>query len=223
MTLYAGTLASAASATSYIAGAVSTGAGTSTIAPGGVGTIGTLDLGSTLALTGTATLNFDISGSSSDQLNVTSTLTETGTPTITLGSGNTYTRGMTYTLANYATSTVPTFTDTAPSGFTFSITSTQIQLLPIVTTDTWSPGTPPNSTASGTWDINTTPNWTIAGTSGSYYNEGDNVIFNDIGSLTSGAVTVASGGVNPGSVTFGNNTTAYTFSGGPIGGVGRSP
>jgi autotransporter-associated beta strand protein len=59
-------------------------------------------------------------------------------------------------------------------------------------------------------------NWN--GRSGGYYKDNDAVTFDDTpGSPQS--VTVAAGGVAPGSVTFANNQYAYTLSGGPITGL----
>ncbi len=69
VTLNGGTLASASSGT--ISGPVAAGYGLHTIAPGGIGALGTLNLGGTLTLSGNTTLAFDINAASADRLNVT--------------------------------------------------------------------------------------------------------------------------------------------------------
>jgi fibronectin-binding autotransporter adhesin len=213
VTIAAGTLASASGVTSYVAGAVSS-LGSGTIAPGGVGTIGTLDLLSTLSLKTGDTLNFDVSGTSYDQLNITGAISEAGSPSLTLGSGNTYTRGMTYTLATFASSPNLGFTDTNPAGFSWNITNTQIQLVSVVATDTWTGAT------SAHWNTSDA-NWNTTAP-GTLYVEGDAVVFGDGASNTSITVDAvgANGGVSPKSVLFTALNTNYSFSGGPIGGVG---
>ena len=79
-------------------------------------------------------------------------------------------------------------------------------------TDTW-------ATTSGTWDL-TTGNWTGGTPVGSLYKDGDSVIFGNLSS--SATVTVAPGGVSPGSITISNSSNTYTFTGGAIGGGGSS-
>ena len=66
------------------------------------------------------------------------------------------------------------------------------------------------------WDVNTTANF--SGSPSGMYNDCDNVTFDSTGINTN--ITVASGGVAPGSLVFANTTgTNYTVSGGPIQGT----
>jgi hypothetical protein len=73
-----------------------------------------------------------------------------------------------------------------------------------INNDTWS-----NNTGNNLWDASTSNNWTINGNVGSY-TDGDNVVFAG-GGMNSGVGTViiAANGLNPGSVTFSNNTGTY--------------
>jgi len=61
--------------------------------------------------------------------------------------------------------------------------------------------------SSSDWDINTTPNWSG---DAPVYTDGANVTFSTAG-LT--AVTIAAGGVGPGSTTFAGNAQNFTFTG----------
>src|SRR5581483_9733669 len=93
---------SAASGT--ISGSVSAGTGSHTLAPGGIGAIGTLNLGSTLALSGNSTLNFDISGTNTDLLAITGAVSIlSGKPSISIATSGSLTAS-TYVLASYAPS-----------------------------------------------------------------------------------------------------------------------
>jgi autotransporter-associated beta strand protein len=66
----------------------------------------------------------------------------------------------------------------------------------------------------GVWDVSSTANFASGGTA-TVFNNGDVVVFND--TTPNNNVTVAAGGVRPGSpLTFANNAVAYTISGGPI-------
>ena len=69
-------------------------------------------------------------------------------------------------------------------------------------------------TVSNAWDIQTTTNWLNPSGVQDYYYDGRNVTFGDSAANTNIAITA--GGVAPASVTFTNNTTPYTLSGGPI-------
>ncbi len=60
VTLNGGVLASLAGVTNSIGGAVVAGTGTHTIAPGGLGTIGTLNIGLGLTTSSNTTLDFDL-------------------------------------------------------------------------------------------------------------------------------------------------------------------
>lgn len=70
--------------------------------------------------------------------------------------------------------------------------------------------------ANGTWDA-ATPNWNVGSYAGTYGN-GDFVTFAD--GASNPGIALAGGGVSPGSVTVSNTSTAYSFSGGSIGGSG---
>lgn len=72
-----------------------------------------------------------------------------------------------------------------------------------------------DGSVNGTWDVGVTANWS----GGTPFSTGADVIFDD---TATGAtmVTVASGGVLPGSVTVNNSTQSYTFGGDAIGGSG---
>jgi autotransporter-associated beta strand protein len=105
------------------------------IAPGGIGSIGTLNLGSTLALNSNSTLNFDINGSTDDQLDVTGAVSIlSGTPHIALSTSGTLSG--TYTLANFASSVGLSNSSfslpTAPTGYAWHVSTTSIMLAPTI-------------------------------------------------------------------------------------------
>jgi autotransporter-associated beta strand protein len=218
VTLAAGTLASAPNVASYILGNVSTGAGVSFIAPGGNGTIGTLDLGGSLTLTGTSTLQFDINGSTYDSLALISagTLSVSGTPAITLSAtGNLSGK---YVLATYPTSSVSNTSFTlpsAPAGFSWNVTSTDIELDPASLTWNVNPGLSGN--VSGAWDTaaHTPKQWIDQNSIASDYASGDGVTFTDYtvsgNASVSGTITIATGGVTPSAMLINNSSTTYTF------------
>ena len=73
-----------------------------------------------------------------------------------------------------------------------------------------------SGSTNGVWDVNATANF--SGSSSGMYNDGDNVTFDNTGITTN--ITVASGGVAPGSLVFSNTIgTNYALSGGPIQGA----
>lgn len=61
------------------------------------------------------------------------------------------------------------------------------------------------------WDIATTSNWQLADTTPVTFENGDSVTFDDTAS--SGAVTLSGVTISPDSITFANNSLAYTISG----------
>ena len=74
-----------------------------------------------------------------------------------------------------------------------------------------------------TWTGAANQSWSLAGSdanwaggSGNAYTDGIAVTFSDSGAHHN--ITIAGGGVQPGSVTFTNNTTSYSFTGGAISG-----
>jgi autotransporter-associated beta strand protein len=96
-----GTLAN--TGTNSIAGPVSGGYSTAnTIAPGGIGQIGALNLQSTLGLTGSSALHFDVYGSNNDALNIAGVLTVFGQPKIQIATSGTLSGD--YQLASFAAS-----------------------------------------------------------------------------------------------------------------------
>ncbi len=66
---------------------------------------------------------------------------------------------------------------------------------------------------SNAWDIQTTQNW-LNSSGTQTYSDGSDVTFGD--GTANPSIAITAGGVSPASVTFTNNTTPYTFSGGPI-------
>ena len=100
VTLHGGTLASAT--VGSIAGAVNAGSAAHVIAPGDLGTLGTLTLGSTLTLNSNSTLSFDLSGATSDLLALTGTLSASGLPALAVSTSGTLAGD--YTLATFASS-----------------------------------------------------------------------------------------------------------------------
>ena len=54
-------------------------AGPTTIAPGGIGAIGTLAIGGNLSLKSSSTLDFDLAGGTADSLTIGGSLSVTGT------------------------------------------------------------------------------------------------------------------------------------------------
>jgi autotransporter-associated beta strand protein len=156
LTLMGGTLATVPGLAVSVSGNVWAGTAPSAaayqIAPGGIGSIGTLSIGGQLGLSSNSTLDFSISGTSSSLLNVVGALSETGTATIDLNtSGN---LSPSYTLATFGgnNSSQPlAFTVVgAPQNYVLSIGSNDLVLGP-AGAPTWT------STASGSW--NTGSNW----------------------------------------------------------------
>jgi len=73
-----------------------------------------------------------------------------------------------------------------------------------------------NGLANANWDA-ITANWTVGGYRGTY-SDGDFVTFAD--GASNPGISVAGGGISPGSITISNNSTTYNFSGGSSGGSG---
>ena len=151
VTLNGGTLASGSVGT--IAGPVIAGASSHMIAPGGVGTIGMLALGSSLSLNGNSTLDFDINGGSYDLLNIAGILSESGTALVALNT--TGTLAPSYTLATFASSPGLSFSGAGlPAGYALTTTNNDL-ILALSSTGpaTWQFAT------SGSW--NTGSNWSF--------------------------------------------------------------
>jgi fibronectin-binding autotransporter adhesin len=214
--LNSSTLASASGGvTSYVAGNVSLASGSNIIAPGGNGAtnnIGTLDIGGSVALSGSTTIDIDLSGGSADQLNLSS-VSITGTPTVNIDNAN-------GPSGNFVVATYPTtaglsnssfnFTNT-PSGYAWDVTSTEIELIqqqPPANV-TWHV-TPVSGSVSGTWDT-ATGNWVGGSPVADLYKSGDTANFNDISGGTSGLISIVSGGVTPFATIINNTNTSYSF------------
>jgi len=215
VTLNSSSLSSLPAANTYIAGSVSVGTGNNIITPGGNGTlnsVGTLDIAGALSLNASSTLDFDLSGNTSDQLNLGS-LSIIGKPTINIDnasgpSGN-------FVLATYAanaglSSSSFNFTN-IPTGYTADVTSTEIELLATgnPANVTWNV-TPSAGSVSGTWN-NTSGNWTGGSPVNNLYKSGDTANFDDISGGASGLISVTSGGVQPLNTIINNSNTSYSF------------
>jgi autotransporter-associated beta strand protein len=72
------------------------------------------------------------------------------------------------------------------------------------------------SAGNGTWNTSQTNTWkSTSGGAAAVYGDGDPITFDSTGTNTN--ITVAGGGVNPGTISF--NSGTYTIGGGPIGGT----
>jgi fibronectin-binding autotransporter adhesin len=224
VTMNGGVLASSVTGGS-ISGNVISGSGAHTIAPGGLGTIGTLDIGG-LTSTSLTTLNFDLGSGSGEITN--GDLLMLGSGTINLGAGTKINFGVDPTTVgddyrliggdisgiNLGNFNLPS----APGSLAYELNSSvdpgYIDLMVItIPTLTWNNA---GGTGDGvTWDISNNQNWSNSGTPFTYADP-DHVIFNDVNNGNY-QVNITPGGVQPGSVVV-NTTGTYTFSGGGIGG-----
>jgi len=220
VTLTGGVLASGT--TGSISGNVSAAA-SSVIAPGGVGTIGTLSLGGLSTVAG-ATLNFDLGTgtgtiTNGDLLNLGSgTIVIASSTNITLGSdpgisaaGNDY-ELIGGTISGISTSSFSL--PAAPAGVAYSLSKIG-GFIDLVVSSTGPVSLTWNNTGAGsptdgvTWDT-TNNNWNN-GSSVTTYNDGTLVTFNDTNN-NHYAVTLTST-VSPGSVTVNNSLGNYTITG----------
>jgi fibronectin-binding autotransporter adhesin len=191
------------------------------VAPGTVGTAGTLSVGNQLSLTN-AVLEFDLGATpaaTSDRLSVTGNLVLSGTTRIelklsggALASGSypliTYTGALTGTVANLS------LTGLAGSPGTLSFSGGALVL---TVASTRAPDALVWRGSGSAWDVATSQNWLLGGTPATFVT-GDAVRFDATGAA-SATVSLATE-VFPASVTF-DATTAYTVSGaGVIGGAG---
>jgi fibronectin-binding autotransporter adhesin len=227
---------------SVVVGNVVTKSG-STLAPGNGDTGSTNFNGNLNAVAGTVLSYFfgtpdtqlSPSAGISSQINVTGTLTLPTSGTVTLNLNNNNNAGSqgslglgTYDLFNYGAlaggngNFNSTFqVGTSPlsgDSYTFVDDTLDDQIdLDIVSGTTtnliWT-----GSSDGKTWDVNTTPNWInqATGLTADFANT-NNVTFNDANAGGHYAVTIAAGGVLPGTVTVASTST-YTFSGAGIGG-----
>ncbi|MGA2443220.1 MAG: autotransporter-associated beta strand repeat-containing protein, partial [Tepidisphaeraceae bacterium] len=225
VTLNGGVLASGT--TGSISGNVLAGTGSHTIAPGGIGAVGSLTIGG-LTSSNVTTLNFDLGTGSGEITN--GDLLTLGSGTVSIGSGTLMTFGGTpvsgddYRLIGDTSSgavvnaiTLSNFTlPTAPAGLTFALSnSVDAGYIDLVVTPSGPATLTWNNTGAGsptdgvTWDT-TNNNWNN-GSSATTYSNGAAVTFNDTNNGHY-AVTLTST-VSPGSVTVSNSLGNYTFSG----------
>jgi autotransporter-associated beta strand protein len=157
------------------------------------------------------TMNFNLTSTTNDVLNISGSLTLNGNPTLNLALTGFKPSG-TYRLINYsgAIQGGGSFTLVPPAGSaeTFTLdTSTPGQVnLDVVGSSlnlTWMGDGSANS-----WDL-TSPNWAGAA---SVYVAGDNVVFNDTGSSVPD-ILISSSTLYPSSVVISNNLDYYVFDG----------
>ncbi|MGA2441113.1 MAG: autotransporter-associated beta strand repeat-containing protein, partial [Tepidisphaeraceae bacterium] len=225
VTLNGGILASGT--TGSISGNVLAGSASHTIAPGGIGTVGSLTIGG-LTSTNLTTLNFDLGAGSGEIIN--GDLLTLGSGTVSIGSGTLMTFGGTavwgddYRLIGDTSSgavvdaiTLSNFTlPTAPSGLTFALSnSVDAGYIDLVVAAagpvslTWNNIGAGSPTDGVTWDT-TNINWNN-GSAATTYSTGALVTFNDTNNGHY-AVTLTST-VSPGSVTVNNSLGDYTITG----------
>jgi autotransporter-associated beta strand protein len=239
VTLNGGILASGT--TGSISGNVIAGAASHTIAPGGVGTVGSLTIGG-LTSTNLTTLNFDL-GTGTGEITNGDRLT-LGAQTVSIGSGTLMTFGGTpvggddyrligdtsfravvdaIPLANFSLS-LPG----APAGLSYSLSKTVdpgfIDLVVVTPADlTWNNAAGSAPSDGRTWDVSN-KNWNNGTVAAVAYADGSNITFNDAnnsGANPNAYNVTLNTLVNPGSVTINNTTGNYTISGaGTIGGAG---
>ena len=187
-----------------------TDSSTSTILPGGSGTVGTLTFNNNLTLAGSDMLKFDFASGSNDMINLAGSLTVNGTTTInlaTLPAGGLPSGNYTLIQATNNLSGAGNFILTgspSPSRQTFTIVTNGSSPQKIVLQVTGSAASLIWQPTSSAWDIVTTANW-LNGVSSDFYYDGDSVNFTDPGSSTSPVLNTV---VAPGSVTF-NSANAY--------------
>jgi autotransporter-associated beta strand protein len=233
VTMNAGILASGP--VGNISGNVLAGTGTHTIAPGGVGTIGTLTIGG-LTSSSLTTLNFDLGTDVVTQITTGDVLT-LGSGTVSIASGTMMTFGGTpITGDNYrligdmsggtVVGAIPLANfslPSAPAGQTFALsTSVDAGFIDLVVGSsgpanlTWN-----NNGGDNLWN-SASPNWNN-GSGNTTYTDGAKVTFDDNNPSTTGPnynVTLNTT-VSPGSVTLSNNANNYVISGtGHIAGTG---
>ncbi len=193
-----------------------TDSSTSTILPGGSGTVGTLTFNNNLTFAGGDTLKFDFASTSNDVINVAGGVTLNGTTTINLASlpGGGLVNGN-YTLIQATNNFSGTggFTITgipSPSRQTFTLVTNGSSPQKIVLQVGGAPAVLTWQPTNSVWDIVNTHNWFNNGNSSAdIYFDGDSVNFTDSGSSIS---PVLNTNVQPGSVTF-NSANAYILSG----------
>jgi autotransporter-associated beta strand protein len=175
------------------------------LAPGDVGSIGTLSLGVNLALNDSSLL-FDVSSGVADKVSVVGSLTVNGANTIILSLPDGTLPAGTYTLMTFASRNgTGTFVlSPAYANASLQVNATSVQL---VVTDTGISNKIWKGNVSENWD-GSDLNWTN-GSAAVTFSTGDAVLFDDSASL----FNVASANpVLPASVMFNNNINTYAVS-----------
>jgi autotransporter-associated beta strand protein len=224
VTMAGGVLASQAGATDAVAGSVVDGATASyTVAPGGVGTIGTLAIGG-LTTTSLGTLSFDLGSGAAPHITNGDVLT-LGSGTVSIGSGTLLSVGGTPVLGDdyrligdtssgsvvnaipLANFTLPA----APAGLAFTLsTAVDSGFIDLVVSSggpanlTWN-----NGAATGLWN-SVDSNWNN-GTSNATYSDGSQVTFNDNNGGNYGVTLNTT--VSPASVAINNSGGSYVIGG----------
>ncbi len=188
-----------------------------TLAPGGVGTVGTLTLASGAALAG-GTLALDITTGTSDLLNVQGNLTLTGTTVLnvpalaTVGAGSYEVIDYSGSLSGSPASLYVSSRSANVSAGASNINPGENALFINVSSTGISANLNWNSTSSGAFDLVTSPNWLNTGTNTQdYFYQGDAVTFGDGAGLQPN-ITI-SGSLSPASVVVNSNAINYNFSG----------
>ncbi len=228
VTLNGGTLATPAGATGgTITGTLVAGSGAHTIAPGGVGSIGLLNVGA-IASSSNTTFDFDL-GTTVVAGNYTGDLINIlAGGTLSVGSGSQIAFGTNPTTVgdyelfegSFGTPTLTNFILPSQAGYTYSLSTTaQNGFVDLVVSagsstgpvfwDNLGSSTPDDGQ---TWDINNNKNWNN-GSAATTYANGDAVTFNDT-NAGHYFVTLAST-VSPASVTV-NSSGNYSITGGGL-------
>jgi fibronectin-binding autotransporter adhesin len=243
VTLNSGTLESASSGS--ISGNVVAGSAAHTIAPGGVGSVGTLSIGG-LTSSSLTTLDFDLGSGAGPEIS-NGDLLLLGSGTTSIGSGTNLTFGGPTTVVGddyrliggtLTGITLGNFTlPTAPVGQSYALsTSVDSGFIDLVVSAgavgpanlSWNNAGGATPADGQTWDINNNKNWNNGSSPNTVYTDGANVTFNDSNNATSNGGTNANAYnvtlstlVTPTSVIVNNSLGNYTISGtGTIGGTG---
>ncbi|HMD54887.1 MAG TPA: autotransporter-associated beta strand repeat-containing protein, partial [Phycisphaerae bacterium] len=128
------------------------------------------------------------------------------------GFSNQFLAGLPVGSGNVKNSLSPFYLSSNSAGFNFSTTAGIFFTVPAAATPTlyWAGSGTVTTGDHKTWDINTNQNWQSGGT-GYVYADGSSVIFDDTGSPNANVTLNTT--VNPGSVTFNNNSVSYVISG----------
>ena len=202
----------------YISGNVIAGSGAHTIAPGDVGSIGTLQIGG-LTTSSLTTLNFDLGSGSGTITNGDLLVLGSGTVSIANGTlitfGGTPVAGNDYQLIGDISQTgsvvgaIPLshfVLPTAPAGLSYSLAlnndfiDLDVTSVPSVS---WN-----DASGNNLWDVSTSNNWNN-GSSTTTYSNGEVVTFGDVGHY---GVTLNST-VSPGPIVVNNSSGNYAITG----------